>query len=49
MNTSIKNKPLILKSCVNVSDETLNAVVDSVKFMNAQFNYLGQQLKDLVS
>lgn len=38
-----------VKNGANISEETLNAVVESVNFMSAQFDTFGQQLKDLVS
>lgn len=49
MKTSIPKKSPILKISADITDETLNDVVELVKFMSALFDNFGQQSKDLVS
>lgn len=44
-----KTNKLITSKGNEINDETLNGVIDSVQFMNMQFDNFGQQLKTLVS
>ncbi|KAF0711660.1 E3 ubiquitin-protein ligase TRAIP-like [Aphis craccivora] len=49
-NNLLSNTNKLLTSKGNeITDETLNGVIDSVQFMSTQFDHFGQQLKSLVS